>query len=96
MENERSRTTINVFVTGKVQGVFYRSTMKSVAESNNVFGWVKNLPNGDVEAMVQGDEEDVSRVIDWCRQGPSGAKVANITSKKVEKSQVFRNFAILY
>lgn len=96
MENERSRTTINVFVSGKVQGVFFRSTMKSVAETNNVVGWVRNLPNGDVEALVQGDEEDVNRVIEWCKLGPSGANVTNVRSKKVEKAQVFRKFAILY
>lgn len=96
MENGRSRTTINVFVSGKVQGVFFRSTMKTVAESNNVVGWVRNLPNGDVEALVQGNEGDVNRVIEWCRLGPSGAKVTDVRSMRVEEAQVFRNFAILY
>ena len=58
MSNQR----IRIIVTGKVQGVFFRQALKVMAKKNNVFGWVKNLKDGRVEAVLEGDEEKVSRL----------------------------------
>ena len=61
MSNQR----IRIFVTGKVQGVFFRQALKVMAKKNNIFGWVKNLKDGRVEAILEGDEEKISRLVEW-------------------------------
>lgn len=88
--------TLRVIVSGRVQGVFFRSSMKQVADENNVLGWVRNLKDGKVEALVQGRKLDVERVLEWCRIGPAGAKVDDVETNELEDSQTFRNFSILY
>jgi len=59
MSNQR----IRIIVTGKVQGVFFRQALKVMAKKNNVFGWVKNLKNGCVEAVLEGDEEKIKKMV---------------------------------
>jgi len=61
MSNQR----IRIIITGKVQGVFFRQALKVMAKKNNIFGWVKNLTDGRVEAILEGDEEKVSRLVEW-------------------------------
>jgi len=61
MSNQR----IRIIVTGKVQGVFFRQTLKVKAKKNEIFGWVKNLKDGRVEAILEGDEEKISKIIEW-------------------------------
>jgi len=65
MSNQR----IRLFVTGKVQGVFFRQTLKVQAKKNDIFGWVKNLKDGRVEAVLEGDEEKINRLIEWASWG---------------------------
>ena len=65
-------------IAGRVQGVFYRVTMREYAHSLNVHGWVKNRHDGKVEALLEGEEEDVEMLIRWCRQGPPGARVSAV------------------
>jgi acylphosphatase len=67
-----------VFVSGRVQGVFFRDTCRRVAEEHGVGGWVRNLPDGRVEAVFEGTPEDVRRLVDWARHGPRHAAVADI------------------
>ena len=65
-------------MTGKVQGVFFRAHMQRVASSLGVTGWVKNLADGRVEAILEGTEIHLGVMQDWCREGPPGASVSNI------------------
>jgi acylphosphatase len=65
----------HVFVSGKVQGVFFRSKTRSEAKENHVTGWVRNLDDERVEAIFEGEEENVERLVEFCRKGPVGAKV---------------------
>ena len=65
----------HVWVEGDVQGVFYRSECREEALRNGVTGWVKNLPDGRVEAAFEGDRSDVQRMVDWCGRGPERATV---------------------
>lgn len=66
----------HVIITGKVQGVWYRGSTQAAAERiGGIGGWVRNLPGGDVEAVVEGDRARVEALIDWCRQGPPRARV---------------------
>ena len=62
-------------VTGLVQGVSYRATAQDVARSLGVAGWVRNLPNGDVELTAQARAEPLERFLAWCRNGPDEARV---------------------
>lgn len=74
MENVRAR----VIVSGLVQGVFYRATTEEVARSRGVRGWVKNNPDGTVEAVFEGCRDAVENVIEWCREGPELARVDRV------------------
>lgn len=65
-------------ISGRVQGVFFRSETRKTAESNNVNGWVRNNPDGTVEAVFEGEEPDVKEVLEWCKTGSPGASVSNI------------------
>jgi acylphosphatase len=67
-----------VRVRGRVQGVFFRAEARARAESLGVGGWIRNAPDGTVEAIFEGDEEQVDSMVDWCRRGPSGARVDDV------------------
>jgi acylphosphatase len=65
----------HIYIAGRVQGVFFRSEIRREARKHNITGWVRNLPDGRVETVVEGEEEDVKKVIEFCKVGPSGARV---------------------
>ncbi|MFW6003530.1 MAG: acylphosphatase [Halanaeroarchaeum sp.] len=69
------RTRAHVYVTGTVQGVYYRATTRDEARSRGVDGWVKNLPDGRVEAVFEGDEDRVEAMVEWCYEGSPAATV---------------------
>jgi acylphosphatase len=71
-------TRVRVRVRGRVQGVFFRAEARSRAESLGVAGWVRNAEDGSVEAVFEGDEARVRSMVDWCRRGPSGARVDDV------------------
>jgi len=85
-----------VVVAGRVQGVWFRGNTQRVAAAAGVRGWVRNLPDRRVEAVLQGDRAAVDRVIDFLREGPPGAKVTGITVSWETSSEVFRGFDIRY
>lgn len=64
-----------VIVRGHVQGVFFRDSMRRLAQQRNVSGWASNRPDGAVEALLEGDEDAVERLVDFARRGPRGAQV---------------------
>jgi len=68
-------TRRHVIVSGGVQGVGFRLTLARAAESRGVSGWVRNLPDGTVEAVIEGSADAVESVVRWCEQGPRGANV---------------------
>lgn len=68
----------HLVITGRVQGVFYRGWMKEQASALGIDGWVRNRPEGSVEAVVAGAPEAVEAIIARCRQGPSAARVDHI------------------
>lgn len=71
-----------VVVSGRVQGVFFRDTCRRVALEHGVSGWVRNLPDGRVEAVFEGAAEDVQRLVDWARRGPGLAVVAGVAVQR--------------
>ena len=68
-----------VLVSGRVQGVFFRDTCRQLAVQHGVTGWVRNLPDGRVEAVFEGSPADVQDMVDWARHGPRHAAVREIT-----------------
>jgi len=68
----------HIFVTGRVQGVYFRQSTKRQANSLDVTGWVRNLPDGRVEAVFEGDEEPVKVAVDYCHYGSRAAKVEKV------------------
>ena len=85
----------HIVVIGKVQGVFFRHHTKKMADQLNIEGWVKNLPQGEVEIMACGEKEPVTKFIDWCRHGPSMAHVANIRIEYLDLDSHFEKFEII-
>jgi acylphosphatase len=67
-----------VLISGVVQGVFFRDACRRTAARHGVQGWVRNLPDGRVEAVFEGAEERVDRLVAWAREGPSGAVVTDV------------------
>ena len=64
-----------VTVSGRVQGVFFRETARRQAALRGVAGWIRNAPDGTVEAVLEGEPDAVERMVDFCREGPRGARV---------------------
>jgi acylphosphatase len=67
-------------ISGRVQGVFFRDTLRRHADDHGVAGWVRNLPDGQVEAVLEGPEADVQSLIEWAHRGPPHARVDTLTA----------------
>ncbi|MFB6282508.1 MAG: acylphosphatase [Halobacteria archaeon] len=73
-----SELRAHVWISGKVQGVYYRANTRDEARSRDVNGWVKNLPDGRVEAVFEGEEDTVKEMIEWCHEGSDRANVKEV------------------
>jgi acylphosphatase len=91
-----SSKRVRIFVTGKVQGVYFRQTLKVMAKKNDVFGWVKNLKDGRVESILEGDEEKVDRLVEWAHGGPASARVEYVEVQNENFIAEFSKFDVLY
>jgi acylphosphatase len=83
-----------VFISGKVQGVFFRAHTKARAERLGLTGWVRNLPDGRVEVVFEGSKEYVEEMVEWCWQGSPGAKVESVNVRRDKASGEFGGFKI--
>ena len=88
-----SARRVRVLVHGRVQGVFFRAEARSRAESLGLAGSVRNLPDGSVEAVFEGEPEHVDSMVDWCKRGPAGASVESV-DVSTEKPTGKRGFAV--
>ncbi len=86
----------HIRVTGRVQGVFFRQTTADEARRIGVLGWVRNISDGDVEAVIEGDRRMVDRLIDWCRHGPPAARVDDMKIDWETATGEFTSFSIKY
>lgn len=90
-------TRLHLFVSGRVQGVFFRQSTKEKARKLNLNGWVKNLEDGRVEIVSEGEEGKNKKLLDWVRKGgPLLGRVDNIEIKKEDFRKEFASFDILY
>ncbi len=83
-----------VRIKGRVQGVSFRYHTSRTAERHQVTGWVRNLPDGSVEAHFEGRESDVRQVVEWCRQGPASARVNQFDIDWEEGGGEFSGFEV--
>lgn len=83
-----------VIISGRVQGVNYRNETQRTARRNQVTGWVKNLPDGNVAAVFEGEEQAVRDTIDWCRKGPAAARVDHLEVQELPWRGEFSSFEI--
>ncbi len=86
----------HVLISGKVQGVFFRSNTEDKAIGLGLKGWVKNLPDGRVEAVFEGNEEKVKEMVEWCKKGPRFSNVRKIDVEFERASNEFKDFEIRY
>lgn len=86
-------TRVRVVVQGHVQGVFFRDTVRRQAQAAGVAGWIRNNPDGTVEAVFEGEPDAVERLVELCRAGPRGARVESVVVA-AEDSEGLRGFTI--
>ena len=86
----------HVIVSGMVQGVFFRRSTREIASFCGVNGFVRNLPGGQVEAVLQGERSEVEKVVDFMREGPAGAVVERISVEWRDSSETHEGFHVRY
>jgi acylphosphatase len=101
MEKEKKKAELlkaraHVYVSGRVQGVFFRSETQDEARRHGIAGWVRNLPDGRVEAVFEGEKENVEKLIEFSRRGPPGAKVTKADVTWEDYTGQFKSFTIRY
>jgi len=87
---------LHVWVRGRVQGVFFRDSTRQAAERLGLRGWVRNLPDGRVEAVFQGDEAACGKALEFVRSGPPSARVDEVDTRWEDDEEDFRDFRIRY
>jgi acylphosphatase len=84
--------TLHLRIHGRVQGVWFRESMRQEAERLGASGWVRNTPDGSVEATVQGSETAVDALVDWARRGPPQARMDRVEIEPIETNERFSGF----
>jgi acylphosphatase len=85
-----------VIIHGIVQGVFFRASTRDEARRIGVGGWVRNLPDGTVQALFEGEKKKVEEIIGWCHKGPPGAQVTRVDISWEPYREEYRQFDIRY
>jgi acylphosphatase len=91
-----TKSRAKVIVKGIVQGVNFRYYTQRQAIRGNITGWVRNLPDGSVAAVFEGDEQDVEAMVQWCRHGPPSAQVTELIVQPEEFRGEFSSFSLKY
>jgi acylphosphatase len=86
----------HVFMSGRVQGVFFRSETSLEAKKRGVNGWIRNLPDDRVEAIFEGEQENVKKLVEFCKLGPPGARVVDVEVVWEHYTGEFEDFEIRY
>ena len=88
------KKAVHAIIRGRVQGVFFRMETRRAAERIGVNGWVRNRPDGTVEAVFEGESEKVDQAIDWCGKGPPMASVSDIVIDEIGYTGEYKDFSI--
>jgi acylphosphatase len=87
---------MHVIIYGRVQGVFFRAFTRETALALKLTGWVRNLSDGGVEAVFEGEDTSVQTMLEWCKKGPPHAIVKKVDSTEETYTDEFRDFRITY
>jgi acylphosphatase len=87
---------VHVHISGRVQGVFFRAETQRAAMNFKLTGWVRNMADGRVEAVFEGEDTNVDKMLTWCHIGPPAARVENVTAKEEPYTDSFHDFSIKY
>lgn len=87
---------MHVFITGRVQGVFFRVETERTAKSLNLTGWVRNVDDGGVEAVFEGEDHRIDQMIAWCYAGPPASRVDHVDFMEEPYTGIFSVFKIIY
>jgi acylphosphatase len=85
---------IHIYISGIVQGVFFRAATRHAAADLNLTGWVRNMNDGRVEAVFEGEDADVEKMIAWCKVGPPSARVEEVTMSEEHYTGDLQDFSI--
>ena len=85
---------LHLLITGQVQGVFFRASTKKQADNLGIKGWVRNLPDGQVEVLAEGEAEAIKKLIAWCHNGPLRAHVHEVTVTPKQTGEQYFDFII--
>ncbi|ELR71236.1 acylphosphatase [Fulvivirga imtechensis AK7] len=84
----------NITINGRVQGVFYRASTQKKAKELGITGGVKNQPDGSVYVEAEGSEDQLNALVEWCKSGPSTAKVDKVAVEKANETKGFDDFEV--
>ena len=90
--SDQSRAHLRIY--GRVQGVFFRASTREQAQKRGLSGWVENLRDGSVEAVIEGPRQEVEEVVDWAEEGPPRANVEDLQVDWEEATGEFREFEV--
>ncbi|MFO7984797.1 MAG: acylphosphatase [Desulfatiglandaceae bacterium] len=94
MSTNKSRA--HVMISGRVQGVFFRAETRETAQSLDLSGWVRNTPDGRVEAVFEGNSDAVQKMVEWCKEGPPSARVEHVDVDYADYIGEFDSFSVRY
>lgn len=89
------KKSVRLYIQGTVQGVFFKAFIKEHAERNNVKGFIRNLEDGRIEVFLEGDPNEVNKMIELCKKGPKHSQIRKVDIKP-EKFQEFKHFKVLH
>ncbi|MCA9488007.1 MAG: acylphosphatase [Nanoarchaeota archaeon] len=89
------KKSVRLYISGTVQGVFFRGFIKENAERNNVKGFIRNLEDGRVEVFLEGNPDEVRKMIEVCKKGPRHSQIRKVEEKQ-ERFQGLKSFKILH
>lgn len=84
----------HVYISGRVQGVYFRDSTREQALILGINGWVRNLPDGRVEAVFQGDDDKIQKMLEWCRQGSPMSRVEDVQVEDITELPEYKGFRI--
>jgi acylphosphatase len=90
------KSRAHVFISGRVQGVFFRASTREEAIGLGLTGWVRNMSDGRVEAVFEGDESVVDEMVSWCNRGPPHSRVRGVDVTKEDYRGEFEDFGVRY
>jgi acylphosphatase len=94
MAKEQNHFRVHLAIHGRVQGVYFRASAIHEARNLGLTGWVRNCPDGSVEAVAEGSRKKLDDLIGWCRNGPPGARVKGVEIQWLDANGEFQDFRI--